>query len=238
MRFAELTERMRERFAPRDVAPLRLRVHLATEAAWDARDRLAIEGALQHIAIMRVTGRDPGDVFEGVRDPVELPIPIEDEMIHGRAIARASLAIPAPMAVLSRRLRTRRTRVETIARSTVMTNGGEHKALAIRVPTLVAPWLDFYVRGDRARLADLLSDLHFLGRDGARGLCEVHSIEISDDPDDRSLVHQRRVQRPVPVADEHEAAVLFEHGSYELREVNTRAPYWHRKSRTLCAVPC
>lgn len=233
-----LSERLRERYAPLVVEPLRLRVHLATETSWDARDRLSIEGALQHIAIMRVTGRDPGDLFEGVRDPIALHIPIADTERGGRTIACASLAIPAPFAVFGRRLRARRTRVETIARPTVMTNGGEYKSLAIRIPTLVTPWLDFYVRGDRARLADLLSDLHYLGRDGARGLCEVHSIEIGDDPDDRSLVYRGRPQRSLPVADEHEAALLFEHGSYEVREANTRAPYWHRASRALCVVPC
>lgn len=234
-----VTERMRDRFAARRCDPLRLRVHLESPPAWDPARPLRIEGALQYAAILRVCRLMPDELFAGYAGPaVELPIPVADVTMCGRPVACASQAIPCPSSRLGKRLRCRRTRAEAIGRPTVMTNGGEYKALAIPIPTLDAPWLDFFVRGDPDRLADLCRDLHSLGRDGPRGLGVVHRVEIDDDPNDRSLVYQRRPQRPLPVEDEHAAALLYDPTSYDLRPTTTRAPYWRRDSLALCAVPC
>lgn len=238
MDIGDLCARLRDRYTPRVVEPLRIRVWLRSPAAWDAYHPLRLEGALQCAAISRVSGSTPDDVFAGYRGPqVELTVPIEDAIMHGRRIARCSQAQPDERARYVTRLRCRRTRAELIAKPTVVTNGGEYKALSLPVPSVATPWLDFYARGDREMLADLCRDLPFIGRDGARGWGGVDTIEIADDPDDRSLVYQGAPQRPLPVADEHEAAVLYAHGTYDVRTVATRAPYWHRDSRTLCAVP-
>jgi hypothetical protein len=238
MNIGDLCARMRDRFTTRVVEPLRMRVWLRSAPAWDAYYPLRIEGALQHIAIARVADRMPDDVFAGYRGPmVELAIPVADVEMRGRKIACASRAIPAEGWRFVTRMRARRTRAELINKPTVMTNGGEYKALALPVPSLSAAYLDFFVRGDRAMLADLCVDLRFLGRDGPRGWGTVDVVEIDEDPDDRSLIFERRPQRPLPVADDHEAALLYDPGSYELREIGTRAPYWHRDSRALCAVP-
>ena len=231
-------DRMRERFAPVRIEPVRVRVWFEAPIAWDVTYPMRIEGALQYAALGRCCRVSPHDLFADYRGPLfELPIPVADERIEGLPIACASIAHPAPGARFGSRLRARRTRAETINKPTVMTNGGEYKALAIRVPTLHTPWLDFYVRADVERLADLCRDLQFLGRDGARGMGIVERVEFASDPDDRSLVFERRPQRAIPVANEHDAALRFDPSSYVLGETNTRAPYWNRASRALCAVP-
>lgn len=233
-------DRARERHRPRSVEPLTLRVWLRGPVAWDDYDGTTIEGALQFAVVIRETGHMPDDVFADCEPGTfaDIPIPIADEERAGRRIACASWGVPSPLATASTRWRRKRARTDILGGSgKVIINGGPYKSLNIPTPTLAAPYLDFHVRGDRALLADLLPDVGALGRARAGGLGAVLGTEILDDPDDRSLRWLGRPMRAVPVADDYEAAITFEVGTYALREATTRAPYWHRATRALCAVP-
>lgn len=86
-------------------------------------------------------------------------------------------------------------------------------------------------------ISDLLRDVGAIGRGRSGGLGSVLGTEIGQEEEDLSIRWRGRPMRAVPVADEHEAAIHFEHGTYELREASTRAPYWHMATRSLCAVP-
>jgi hypothetical protein len=48
-------------------------------------------------------------------------------------------------------------------------------------------------------------------------------------------VWQGHPARPLPVESEAASRALFPHA--EVTVSSTRAPYWHRASRCLCAVP-
>ena len=231
-----------KRWLPETVAPLRVRVWLRSETAWDDYDGVTIEGALQFVIVARESGLMPDDAFDGApRDFfADIPVPIADDESSGRRIACASWAIPAAPIATVRKVR-RRTRIELFptpgGKGLLVIGGGPYKNTEIPVATLATPYVDFFVRGDRDKLAELVRDVGSIGKSRGGGLGAIHGVEIDDDPDDRSLIFCARPQRSIPVASAEQAVALFEAGSYDLREANTRAPYWHRATRTLCAVP-
>ena len=233
---------MRDRWSVVHAEPLTLRAHLAGPVAVDAVDALTVEGALQSVALLDVTGEPAADLFAAAPPGAWCPlvIPIEDAVREGLPVACASVAQwPEDVREGVRRKR-RRPDAERLAtpagRGIVPTGGGPYKALDIPVPTRHAQWIDFHVRGDRARLLDLLSVVTGLGRARGQALGQVETWEVLDDPADRSLVHVGRPMRPLPVASAEAAHAEFPGGCI-VRECGTRAPYWHRASRALCACP-
>lgn len=233
--------RAAERWAPRRVEALRVRVWLASPVAWDGYHTVQLEGALQTVVVMRETGRVPDDVFEGIPhgSDVDVRIPIADVQIGRWAIACASAGMPPPIAVESERFRRKRVRPDAFGRGMIRINGGPFKALNLPMPTLATPYLDFFVRGDRALLADLLREVGGIGRDSVRGLGSVLGVEIDDDADDRSLVWHRRPQRPIPLVNDGGPFDVraLDSAYYDIRTSGTRAPYWRKWMSTMCAVP-
>lgn len=235
--------RAAERCRPRSSEPLRLRVWLRSPLVWDAWNGVGIDGALQHAIVLRETGRLADDVFADAPRSVfaDIAVPLADVERAGRRIACASWAQPPVCAVESLRYWRKRARAELMpipgGKGVLVTGGGAYKSLQIPVPTLATPYVDFFVVGDRSLLSDLLRDVGAIGRGRAGGLGSVLGTEITSESEDRSLRWRGRPMRATPVADEHEAALHFEHGAYELREAATRAPYWHMSTRALCAMP-
>ena len=229
------------RWAPRKVEPLRLRVWLSSPLAWDGATAITIEGPLQFAVICRETGRLPDDVFNGAPMDRMLPvaIPIEDVTIGDHLIACASWGIAPTIAVESVRWRRKRARADSLGLDKVLIKGGPYKSLNIPVGTLVSPWLDFYVRGDRALLTDLCRDVQGLGRDSTRGMGTVIGVEITNDPDDRSLLYRGAPQRAIPMmldGGDYDPRCL-DPDTWDERETTTRAPYWKQASLAVCAVP-
>lgn len=238
-------DRARARWAPRRVEPLHLRVWLAAPVAYDGRDPITLEGALQAVVVQREAGAPPDDVFalcpHGVR--VDVPVPIADTTIAGRPIACASIGWPAPYPAHAEGMRWRRKRpdAEAYRLDKLMVNGGWGKTLNIPVATLTTPWLDVYVRGDRDLLVELVADTAFggLGRDATRGLGTVLGVEVRPDPDDRSLLHRGAPQRALPLVQDGGPydARSFAPDTWEERVCPTRAPYWIQADAVRCAVP-
>ena len=231
-----------ERWCPKHVESLRLRVWLSAPVAWDGSIPITIEGPLQFAMIGRETGRLPDDVFNGAGRtvPIELPIPIADVTIGERRIACASWGMAPAIAIEAVRWRRKRAREEALGvPGKLLIKGGPFKSLNIPVGTLVTPWLDFYVRGDRALLEDLCRDVQGLGRDSTRELGTVMGVEITSDPDDRSLLYRGTPQRALPIVcdgGDTDPRTLTP-GTWDEREMTTRAPYWKLASMAVCAVP-
>lgn len=230
---------------PEQAEPLRVRLFLRSPIAHDSyRGLSALEGALQTVVVERESGLTSSEAMnvlqaqraESGLDPYDIPIPIVDAIVHGKRIAQCSHGQYADGVLDDKRKRRRRSDVEGIAKDKITIAGGNFKALDIPVPTRIAAWIDFFVVGDRKKLEALLPDVMGLARDCRRGLGSIHAFAI-DAAEDRSLVWERRPQRAIPVQSAHEAALLFDPTSYEVRMENTRAPYWVRASRALCAVP-
>ncbi len=234
-------DRAREHWAPRHAEPLRLRMWFTSPITYDGRDPITLEGALQFVAVLRETGRTPDDVFAGIeRDGIaDIAVPIADETIAGLPIARCSVGWWPVIAAEDIRFRRRRTDAESLGLAKVMINGGMFKSLNIPVPVLVTPWLDFYLRGDRERIDDLLRDAGGVGRDSTRGLGTVLGWEWAPDPDDRSLLYRGAPQRVLPRVDDASPYGVrrLARGTYDERVATTRAPYWIQNRARLCVVP-
>ncbi len=231
-----------ERWLPRQVEPLRVRAWFKAPVVWDDRDPITLEGPLQFVVVVRETGRLPDDVFHGIeRDgAVDIPIPLADEVIGDLPIACASWGMPPWIAVPSRRWRRKRPRAEAYNVTRLQVAGGWAKNLNIPVPTLVTPWLDFFVRGDRALIEELLRDMGGLGRDSTRGPATVLGYEVTSDPEDRSLRFEDRPQRAIPFVMDGGPwdPRSYAPDGFEERAMATRAPYWATTAtETVCACP-
>ena len=233
--------RAEERWRPRSAEPLRVRAWLRSPIAWDPSAPPQLEGALQHVVVRRETGRMPDDVFAGCprEEAPDVPVPIVDERIGGLSIACASSGWPWPLSREGTRYRNKRARLDALGgtgRATIA--GGMFKSLHIPVGVLVTPILDFFVRGDRAPIEELLRDVAGIGRDQTRGPGGVERWEVTPDPLDRSLVFRGRPMRPLPRVEggrfDHRA---FVPGSFEHAFRTTRAPYWRTWLASPCVVP-
>lgn len=230
-----------ERWRPRVVEPLRLRVWFMSPVAWDGYDPIAIEGALQFLVVIAETGQMPDDVFAGFDEVsnVDIPVPIEDVEIGGRRIACASVGIPPRIAVETVRWRRKRARSEQMGVDKLMINGGPFKAINLPISTLATPWLDFYVRGDRELILRLCDGLQGIARDSTRGLGSVLGVEVDTDEANRSLVYKACPQRVLPIVmdgGDYDTR-SYDPDSFESREAGVRAPYWHIRNRTDAVVP-
>jgi hypothetical protein len=219
-------------------------VWLRAPLAWDPYDGITIEGALQSVVVTRESSRLPDDAFDGAPSDffADVPIPIADQEVYGIKIALVSWAIPATNIETVRRLR-RRSRVDLFrpagGRGLLVVSGGSFKNTDVPVSTMTTPFVDFFAHGDAEKIADLARDLGSLGRARGGGLGAIHGVEVDTGcPMRHPLSHHRRPQRTIPVLDGTNAADRFEVGSYEVRERQLRAPYWHLGGpRALCAVP-
>lgn len=234
--------RSRARWGCSRVEPFRVRVWLASPVAWDGRDAITIDGAIQFAVVLDATGRLPDDVFAEIpagTPKIDIPIPVADSVIGGWPIAHASWGWPARCAVESKRWRRKRARAEHYAIERLGISGGWGKSLNIPVATLTTPYLDFALLGDRGKVATLLDFIGGLGRDHNRGLGTVLGYEFTRLDADRSLVWKGAPQRSLPLVRDGGISdpAMLAPGSWCERVDGTRAPYWHQATRTRCVVP-
>lgn len=199
-----------------------------------------LEGLAQHIAIALVAGRAPSDALAGLTEDVLLPSPIEHMTVAGEPIACCSWGVPAEGASKQGvHILRRRADADGMNLARVQINHGEYKTLQVPVSILTTPYVDFYVRADRERLEKLRPWMLSIGRGGSFGLGLIQQVEITEDPEDRSLSWKNRPQRPIPMTTEGPLrARSFEPGSYEVREQAVRAPYWRPWApHPMCLVP-
>lgn len=233
-------ERAEANWLPRHPEPIRVRGWFSSPVAWDGYDPLMLEGALQYAVVVRETGRAPDDVYSDC--PLSCPlsdagiqIPISDQLVGGSEfpIAMASGAWFSPDATPTVRWRRRRLRAEYYARATVKAAQGDTKACNLPSATVTALFADWYVCGDRERMTELLQDVTHIGghRGGGLGLMKGWEVEGTD----RAwwfFGPGGRLMRTMPLADGEPTPPLS-----DPRESTLRAPYWHPRTRCLCAVP-
>lgn len=233
-------EKARERWAPVDPEPLRVRAWLAAPVAWDTYDHLMIEGLLQFVVVMRETGRLPDDVFAGCAldvplEDTDIQVPIVDEVLPGCEvpIARASAGWPSTDSVASVRWRRSRPRGDRYGASVVNASSGNTKAMNLPAPVVVTQFVDWWVYGDRAMIEDLLQDAPTVGGKRSGGLGYVHGWEVVPDEDWSWFGPSGRLMRALPAS----YGRAQDATAYQLRVATVRAPYWHPRSRMLCCVP-
>jgi len=231
-------ESARRHWAPRSVEPLRLRAWLSAPVSWDGYDPLTLEGALQYTVVGAETGLAPDDVFaecprETSLADTDIQVPIADTRMLGCwvPIAMASVAWFSSDAAATVRWRRRRIRDEHIALDKFTTSTATLKSSNLPAAAVTALWVDWYVRGDAARLRELLPLTTHLSAHRSGGMGTIHGWEVSRAPDWWLTGPGGRLMRTVP------AVACVKGHTCETRQSTLRAPYWHKRSLTLCHVP-
>lgn len=221
-----------------------IRAWLSAPVAWDGYDPLTLEGALQSVVIMRETGRMPCDVFRGCPadaslNETDIPIPIADidVEVDGQAlpIALCSVGFFSPDAALTTRYIRGRARAEQYAAKFVNIAMGEYKASNMPVATVTCHYVEFRCVGEAKHLRDLLRDVDHIGADRSGGLGAVQGWEVDVDEDSGWAPFtdpSGRLLRSIPDSPEPCCA-----SGFEVRLATLRAPYWHKRTQTLCKVP-
>lgn len=219
---------------PEHTRPLTVRARLRAPIARQRRGEHTLDGLLGYAVVARATGMRPSDALAGVpRDlRVDIPVPFADDRETGMACASwPRLVGPVREGIA---MHVRKPEAEGLGGRKVFVAGGEAKPTRDTVP-LISVWaLEWDVVGDAARIRDLLADCHAIGGRRGAGYGAVSAWEIFDATEDRSLVRDGSPARPLPLRGDED--VRFP-GGWLPAEMATRAPYWHRATRTLCAVP-
>lgn len=223
---------------PARAEPLVVRVEFVLGPARPRVQGITLEGALQAAVVTHATGVAPSDAFVGfdAETQADLPLPLRDVEMHGRPIACAAWPRWAPGTVEAVTSYVHKPEWEGIGSRKVGVASGEGKPKRQHVPYLAASWADFDVVGDRERLVALVAWMNGLGGRRSAGHGAILRAAVAPSDADRSLLRDGSPARALPVADEAEAVARFPRG-YVLAECGTRAPYWHRGSKTLCACP-
>lgn len=214
--------------------PLVVRARLRSPVVRLRRGEHALDALLGYAVVARATGAPPGDAMAHVpRDlHVDIPVPIADDPETGVArCAWPRLLGPAREAVA---MHVRKPDAEALGARKVFVAGGSAKPTRDAVP-LVSAWaLEWDVVGDADRIRDLLTGCHALGGRRAAGYGAVAAWEVRDADEDTALVRDGSPARPLPLRGDEDQRFP---GGWTLAEMATRAPYWHRATRQLCAVP-
>lgn len=227
---------VRARFGARErlCRPHLIEAVMAAPLAIDPQFPVTLEGALACAAIASVTGRTPDEVGLGTGDFVDVPIPIADGERCGRLVHRVSVA--QGVYLQRERFIRRRTRAEKLALAKVPETMGPYKAHSLPAATRVAGVLRFHAVVDAERLFPLLQGVHGLGRGRQAGFGQVALWRMLPVGEDMSWTVSGAPARPLPV--ESAEAARKEFGkAIDVGVVGCRAPYWHLKTRALCALP-
>lgn len=225
----------REAWLPRleHTRPLIVRAWLSSPLVRPRRGELALDALLGYAVVARASGELPCDAMAHVPSGlhVDIPVPIADDPETGVACAAWPRHERAREA-LTRYVR--KPEVEGLPGRRVWVAGGECKPTRDDTPLRCAAWIEWDVVGDAERIEALLADCHALGGRRAAGHGAVLRWEVRDAGADHSLVRDGSPARPLPLQGDEDARFP---GGWLLAEMSVRAPYWHRATRTLCAVP-
>lgn len=92
----------------------------------------------------------------------------------------------------------------------------------------------FYCRGDRDTVQDLLKDLRYLGKKTAHGNGKVKNIIVEETEENRSVVFQDRLMRPVPLKSRYLSEVNEKPAA---RLMPLTHPYWDRGREAMVRIP-
>jgi len=120
-------------------------------------------------------------------------------------------------------------------RGVIQTATGPYKSHRVPLRIVATPALDWYVVGDAEALGSLLDEIQFVGKRYSHGHGEVLRWEVTPVDEDRSVVWEGRLTRPVPYAAVRQYALV--QGSYAPARRGIRPPYHHPQMQRACVVP-
>lgn len=111
--------------------------------------------------------------------------------------------------------------------SKVSLSSGRYKAYHMPLPLVVTPLVRWFVNGDPARIAELLTRVTHLGKKVSQGNGQVTQWWIYRHHEDWSLARDGKPMRAIPDRP----------GDHRRRHIGLRPPYWHHETRRLCIAP-
>lgn len=238
-------ESAREHWAPRQAERVLIRAWLAQEIAFDCYDPITIEGGLQSVVCSLETGRMPDDVFVDsprsltvTEGDIQIPIcdvHVATDGLGSIPIATVSCGWFSPDATQTGTWVRKRPRAECYAMDTVNTASAEFKATNFLKATVTAQFLEFHALGDAELLRRLLVELPSLSSSRAGGMGSLYGWEIEVDTAAKHWPSWQdesgRAMRAMP------HGYLRNVTGCDVRDATLRAPYWHKRTMTLCDVP-
>ncbi|MDQ7851146.1 MAG: hypothetical protein RB148_12825 [Armatimonadota bacterium] len=106
---------------------------------------------------------------------------------------------------------------------------GHYRTWMLRHVYCPAETVTFYGTGDLELVRDLLSDLTHIGNDNRVGWGRIHRLEVTELPEDRSLVWEGKAMRPIPIR--------FLRKWEDAVPLAWRPPYWAAENVEVCAPP-
>lgn len=229
----------RERWAPQREEPIVIEALLETPFSVDPHHPIMLEGILACAGIAATIGVTPDAAGFDPRELVDLPVPIADQRTGGRLVARVSAGHAADSRGAIRYVR-KRARAEHYGLASVNDSTGEHKSYNLPIACRLTSTLRWHAVGDPERIEPLLALTYSIGRGRQHGLGVVAGWRIRPCQDARTLCwlddELGQPTRPLPVESVADAQGTFGE-DVAVARVGYRAPYWHPKVQTLCAVP-
>jgi hypothetical protein len=212
--------------------PFVLRFRLATPVCLN-HPWLHLDGVLAHLMHQRLLGRDYYTLPTKRVVSATIPRAWHHAVIHYRGLAWASVSWFEPADVGYRVLdyfkRFEETPLLTRRQRKVPLGSGRYRAWRLRWVYVPAAAVTFYGRGQLDLVRDFLGDLTHLGNDTRVGWGRIAEWRLEPIPEDRSLVHEGRAMRPIPVR--------FLRQWSEAVPLAWKPPYWAAESVELCAPP-
>ena len=161
------------------------------------------------------------------QEPKEIMIPVDKWDHNGAWGWRASALFPVDLVGESLRFIRRRIRWERMQMTggaSFVTGGGEYMTKNIPIPISVTTAMIGWVRGDKDKVEDLLSDVRYIGRYTSGWIGNVNRLEVKEIESDYSCVKDGKATRHLPKAD-------------GFRLCRPRPPYWNSFGRVnVCEV--
>jgi hypothetical protein len=210
--------------------PLEVRIYLATPLVLN-HPWLHLDGVLSHLALRKALGEDyyllPAKYpISKITKGLELPnFPIR----YAGAIPQASISffgnVKPRTEVVYKKLEDRWLGIV----KKLYHGSGYFKDYAMKHIYIPTPLVKFYVVGDKEGLLEILSELVSLGDNSRLGWGYISSIEITSISEDKSIVHEGKAMRPIPVRFCRSWADSF--------LLAWRPPYWSTDMVEECVPP-
>jgi hypothetical protein len=193
-----------------------------------------LDGALQLAAVKREYGEDLPPVEKGIIYPSNMPLEIRypDSPYWYYAISFAQYEERTKyIQYWHKRFREKYLDLLDPGRkSRIDTQSGPYRAYRMPLITYVVSELEWYAIGDPDGIADLLSDITYLGKKRAYGNGRVLEWKIEPISEDWSEIKDGRWTRAIP---HHH----FENKLMDWIRTGYRPPYWHPSCIEMCTMP-
>lgn len=114
--------------------------------------------------------------------------------------------------------------------------GGPFKLRKVKYPIINTKTITFWVKGDLAKLQDMLQYIPYIGKKGTSGFGKIDHFEITECEQDHSCFHPLYgTNRPIPTKSSD--IIYDKEKTVQIANVGFKPPNWAVENQTLCILP-